>query len=66
MSPLDTLQSMLVEAVGTAMSSNNSGNNQGDINVEIVSKIGESEFGRASVKAINKLTRQTGRTVLEI
>lgn len=65
-SPLDTLQSMLVEAVGTAMSSNNSGNNQGDINVEIVSKIGESEFGRASVKAINKLTRQTGRTVLEI
>lgn len=65
-SPLDTLQDMLVNAVGTAMSSNNGENNQGDTNAEIVLRIGESEFGRASVKAINKLTRQTGRTVLEI
>lgn len=66
-SPLDTLQSMLVEAVGTAMTNNEgSSGGQGDTNAEIVLRIGESEFARASVKAINKLTKQTGRTVLEI
>ena len=64
-SPLDTLQSMLVEAVGTAMTNNNSGNDR-PINIEVVSKIGDTEFGRESIKAINNYQDRMGQTLLNV
>ncbi len=66
-SPLSKLQEMLgssnqavVEVLQLILEALQSG--KGDI----IFKVGETEFGRAAINAINNLQRQTGKTLLEV
>jgi len=61
--PLSGLQEKIEYAVSNAMASNR-GNNSGDTTV--ILKLGESELGRAVIKAVNSVQRQTGKTLLSI
>lgn len=62
-SPLDDLVDMIQTAVNNAVATNNSAS---DTNATIVLKIGETELGRTTIKAINKYQRQVGETLLEV
>jgi len=62
-SPLSKMQEGIYQAVSNAMASNR-GNNSGDTTV--ILKLGESELGRAVIKAVNSVQRQTGKTLLSI
>jgi phage-related protein len=59
-SPLDDLKQILVDALTTAMGTQNS--SDGDRTVII--KVGETEFGRVAIKSINKVQRQAGTTLI--
>lgn len=56
-----TIASAVAQAIGSSRGSASGG---GD--TTIVLKIGESEFGRAAIKSINSVHRQTGMTLLTI
>ena len=60
---IDSFAGTIASAVAQAMGPSR-GNGGGDTTV--VLKIGESEFGRAAIKSINSVHRQTGMTLLTI
>lgn len=57
-----TIASAVASAVVQALGSINGGNSGGDV----VLKVGETEFGRVSIKSINAVHRQVGRTLLTV
>lgn len=60
---IDSFAGTIASAVAQAVGSNR-GSGGGDTTV--VLKIGETEFGRAAIKSINSVHRQTGMTLLTI
>lgn len=62
-SPLSKLQDMIDKSISNAIGSSR-GNGGGDATV--ILKIGEIEFGRAAIRSINSVHRQTGMTLLTI
>lgn len=64
---IDSLSSSIAHAVVYAISSiNNNKNNSNNYPDTLVLKIGEAEFGRLSIKAINNVQRQAGVTLLKV
>lgn len=60
-SPLDDLREMLIDAVTSAMSEMKS---QMQTSGDVILKIGETEFGKVAINAINRAQRQAGTTLL--
>ncbi len=61
-SPLSKLESMIQSAVSTAVQTSQPNHASGDV----VIKIGENEFARIAINAINKAQRRAGTTLLEV
>ena len=61
---IDSFAGTVASAVAQALGSHGGSGGGGDTTV--VLKIGESEFGRAAIKSINSVHRQTGMTLLTI
>lgn len=61
-SPLSKLESMVQSAVSTAVQTSQPSQVSGDV----VIKIGENEFARIAINAINKAQRRAGTTLLEV
>lgn len=64
-SPLDTLQSMLVDSVSTAMAQNGGTSGQ-EVNADIAIQIGGETFARVAIKEINKLQDRMGQTLIRV
>lgn len=68
-SPLSKLEEIItktIEAVMAAQSTRGENRSQDNATYEIVLKLGETELGRAAIKAINMVQRQTGVTLLTL
>lgn len=68
-SPLSKLEEIItrtIEAVMSAQASRGNNRDRDNATYEIVLKLGETELGRAAIKAINMVQRQTGVTLLTI
>lgn len=65
-SPLDTLQSMLVDSVSTAMAQNDGSGNGQSVNADIAIQIGGETFARVAIKEINKLQDRMGQTLIRV
>lgn len=63
-SPLSKLQDMIAQTIAQSMASYTQGTQQQDTTV--VLKIGETELGKATIKAINSVQRQAGTTLLKV
>lgn len=66
-SPLSKLQDVITRTIAeafAAMGQNQNSNSQAP--TEIILKLGETELGRAVIKAINRVQRQTGVTLLNV
>lgn len=61
-SPLDKLQNMLAAVVNNSLQSNK----ESTTNDTLILKVGETEFGRIVLKAIENANRQTGITIMGI
>lgn len=62
---IDSFAGTIASAVAQAIGSSR-GNGEGGGDATVVLKIGETEFGRAAIKSINSVHRQTGMTLLTI
>ncbi|AJA50053.1 SLT domain-containing protein [Clostridium pasteurianum DSM 525 = ATCC 6013] len=58
----------LIEAIKKIKGDSPGGNNQPipDINLDLLIRIGDTPLGKAAIKAINKLQKQAGKTLIEI
>lgn len=58
----------LIEAIKSIKGDSHGGNNQPipDINLDLLIRIGDTPFGKAVIKAINKLQKQAGKTLIDI
>lgn len=65
-SPLDTLQSMLVDSVSTALAQNGGGTGGQNVNADIAIQIGGETFARVAIKEINKLQDRMGQTLIRV
>lgn len=65
-SPLDTLQSMLVDSVSTALAQNGGGTGGQSVNADIAIQIGGETFARVAIKEINKLQDRMGQTLIRV
>ncbi|MHB8124642.1 MAG: phage tail protein [Desulfitobacteriaceae bacterium] len=63
-SPLSKLQDMIDKSISTAMVNGRPNNSGGDTTV--ILQLGETELGRAVIKAINSVQRQAGMTLIEV
>jgi len=63
-SPLDDLKEMIVSAVTSAMQQSGNSGGSGSGSGDLILKIGETEFARISISAINAEQRRAGRTLL--
>lgn len=60
-SPLDTLQSMLVDSVSTALAQTGNKNDNGGGDLEISLELDNAKLGKAVIKNFRQITKQTGR-----
>lgn len=65
-SPLSKLQDMITKTIVEAMAAMGNNNKDDGAPIEVVLKLGETELGRAVIKAINSVHRQTGQMLLNI
>lgn len=63
----DELKRAIIEAIKEAKGDNDSGNSTDkDINLNLLVQLGDTPFGKAVIKAINKLQKQAGRTLIKV
>ena len=65
---VDAIGSAVAKAVASELRAQNNGNglNNENTNLEVTVKVGDTTFGRAAAKAINKAQRQAGKVLLEV
>jgi SLT domain-containing protein len=67
-SDYEAMKQAIIEAIKESKDNKNSsgGSSDKDINLEILIRFGDTPFGKAVIKAINKVQKQAGRTLIDV